>query len=1479
MLKGFKKLVSAFCATAMVLSLAVVPAMATDDFSLGVSSNSGWTGRAGTGAANSQITAAANADGYLQIKSTGSAQRYITYDLANSFDSGTVNVTYTVNIYARGDTDNRFFSIGSMANGTGTYSNGILVLNVPKSAETASINGNSFTVNGTDYWTGKLTVSANLDLDNKKLTSCEVTKEGVADPLYSLAAPQDISGSEISRLRFDIFKNTDEFDLYSLSISEKELPVITQSASSVVAGNTVEVAKVTNANTTPTVEITGANAAKFSYSVEASGDDYLVKVSANDTASTSSYSANVKITASSGDGSVNKTITLTASPVSEYLGTLLAGLKLTGVATSNVTAVSGKTDEFDITGDFTVTHKDGDAAITWTPSTSALIPTSDPGDANNILYEVDKSKKVTGATLKAKVTYNGQESEERVFTLNIKPENPDVPTITVEDTKGMEARVGSSVKLATVTNYKDISVDVSDSNFTVTKVNGEIKLVTVTEPENQVTVTVTVNVTGNDADASKTISIKAIPTSKYPMLMAEGIDIENGSSVVKNGSVYDVTSDFTVPLTAQYDYAADTASVVWSSDTDAVVFDNDGVANVSADSSTGTLTATVTYAGKTYSKTFDIKLADHKYVKYYDESFDGTGFSNSGNIIYAHSGNNEATINNILFHCGTRDEGDSDKIGVAGISGVTGNGVKLFASKNNNDSRNPYISLPACKGTYVANTIYTSFNFSVADGSELYVSDTANNVLSFKPDSDIKADTWYRAELISDGTSAAMTVFDTSDNIILQKAVNFGLTNKFYGPVTNTIANSIDNLKVMDLKAVRITPDVPEKINATGDGNWVEVAVYDKAMASSVQAVSDNANMEAKAEDGKIYVHALTDDVVTADITVTADADVTTKSKFSVTSASDTNFVDSALLALTVVDGTKVKSGLNDTNLVLGDFTVPTSAEGATVTWSVPSKDSDYVKVSGANVTVYPYSTLDDTVELVATVTYGGESKTKTFKLDLSNLKAKIIEAVDAYAAANGYMTYANDAAGKYFKNTLADGMEIFADVYVPEETVKYNDYPLTVAYKFTGAIGSDGKISVASPSDEKDATITKSISYVKNGAALYTKEIENTAKAGSNAFDAKVKFDPADVQPKVEAAVYTANETTEAMADDAVKAEVNAAIKAFVSEPAVALDAANIKNFYAKVGSSSTEAELPNSISTGFTVKTEGVFGSKIAWISGNSSRVGISAAGEGFVTQGTQDAAAKLTAVVSYGDGDSQAKNTEAYTKTVSVPGKGGSSGGSSGGGSSRSSGGSTGTTAIGTVSAVPASDTSTYEPNPNPSGFTDLDSVDWAKTAINNLYVNNIVSGKAPNLFYPNDKVTRAEFAKILVNSFHLPKVTVEEPTFYDVPLKHWASEFVEAAFAAGVIKGFDDGSFEPNTYVTRQDMAVMVLRAAQAAGRTFTEKREAQVFGDDATVAAYAKPAITTLQKAGIVNGVENGNFAPLSTSTRAQACQIIYNVIK
>lgn len=79
-----------------------------------------------------------------------------------------------------------------------------------------------------------------------------------------------------------------------------------------------------------------------------------------------------------------------------------------------------------------------------------------------------------------------------------------------------------------------------------------------------------------------------------------------------------------------------------------------------------------------------------------------------------------------------------------------------------------------------------------------------------------------------------------------------------------------------------------------------------------------------------------------------------------------------------------------------------------------------------------------------------------------------------------------------------------------------------------------------------------------------------------------------------------------------------------------------------------------------------------------------------------------------------------------------------------------------------------------------------------------------------FQPKAYMTRAQMTKVLVLALNLTSTSIERDTFYDVPMTHWAHDYISILAANGITTG-DNGSFRPNNPITRAEFAVLLHRA--------------------------------------------------------------------
>lgn len=186
-----------------------------------------------------------------------------------------------------------------------------------------------------------------------------------------------------------------------------------------------------------------------------------------------------------------------------------------------------------------------------------------------------------------------------------------------------------------------------------------------------------------------------------------------------------------------------------------------------------------------------------------------------------------------------------------------------------------------------------------------------------------------------------------------------------------------------------------------------------------------------------------------------------------------------------------------------------------------------------------------------------------------------------------------------------------------------------------------------------------------------------------------------------------------------------------------------------------------------------------------------------------------------------------------------------------------------------------------------FIDIDPSKWYGTAIGTLVARGILAGRTETIFAPMETITRAEFAMILAKAAGVDLTVTRTNGFGDVNIGDWYAPAVAWAKEAGIVSGYknSDGtySYRPSDVISRQDMAVMIQNfLLHKNGEGFAITKEAIAFKDELEIASYAKTAVASMQKAGIISGVQRGQdtfFLPRNTATRAEAAVMIWQALQ
>lgn len=200
---------------------------------------------------------------------------------------------------------------------------------------------------------------------------------------------------------------------------------------------------------------------------------------------------------------------------------------------------------------------------------------------------------------------------------------------------------------------------------------------------------------------------------------------------------------------------------------------------------------------------------------------------------------------------------------------------------------------------------------------------------------------------------------------------------------------------------------------------------------------------------------------------------------------------------------------------------------------------------------------------------------------------------------------------------------------------------------------------------------------------------------------------------------------------------------------------------------------------------------------------------------------------------------------------------------------------------VAVIKRKTNSTYTVVQHSKSFADV-STHWAKDDINSLASKMIITGITNSTYAPENKITRAQFATLIVRALGIES-NASKAVFSDVKAGDWFAGAVGAAVDAGVIKGYTDGTFKPNAFVTREEVAAMVVQALKVAGQdtSVTAEETGQYiaqFKDGAKIDSWARTVVAAAAKNGIIKGNTNGAFTPAGNSTRAESAVMIKNML-
>ena len=175
-----------------------------------------------------------------------------------------------------------------------------------------------------------------------------------------------------------------------------------------------------------------------------------------------------------------------------------------------------------------------------------------------------------------------------------------------------------------------------------------------------------------------------------------------------------------------------------------------------------------------------------------------------------------------------------------------------------------------------------------------------------------------------------------------------------------------------------------------------------------------------------------------------------------------------------------------------------------------------------------------------------------------------------------------------------------------------------------------------------------------------------------------------------------------------------------------------------------------------------------------------------------------------------------------------------------------------------------------------FDDVKENSWFREAVQYVYDNDLMSGEEDTVFNPNGATTRGMIVKTLYNMEKEPAVS-SAAVFSDVAAGKWYSDAVSWAAENEIVKGYDDGSFRPESSITRQELAAILYRYAEYKKYDVTGRTELAAYADADAVSSFAKEAVEWSVKADLISGIESDGatvLAPANGATRAQLATML-----
>ena len=176
-----------------------------------------------------------------------------------------------------------------------------------------------------------------------------------------------------------------------------------------------------------------------------------------------------------------------------------------------------------------------------------------------------------------------------------------------------------------------------------------------------------------------------------------------------------------------------------------------------------------------------------------------------------------------------------------------------------------------------------------------------------------------------------------------------------------------------------------------------------------------------------------------------------------------------------------------------------------------------------------------------------------------------------------------------------------------------------------------------------------------------------------------------------------------------------------------------------------------------------------------------------------------------------------------------------------------------------------------------FADVSEGDWFYDPVCYVYSQGLMTGTSATTFAPNTSLSRAMLVAVLHRLEGSPQASGSD--FTDVADGDWYAQAVNWAASIGVVNGFDDGTFQSNAAITREQMAAILRNYAEYKGLDVTATGSLSTYTDANSVSTWAKESVTWAVGEHLISGVTDNTLQPQGLSTRAQAAAVLQRYLE